>query len=95
MNNNFTYVDGGAAAQPQQTTNSLQKKINADIDRMVDISLFKSEEISVLIKNTVDIKCKVCGSDNVNVIAKQVRSSDEATSKFYTCLACGNRWRVD
>lgn len=74
--------------------NSIQAIINEDIDKMVDITLFKSEQTSVLIKNTVGIKCERCGSDNVNVFHKQMRSADEATSKFYTCLNCGNKWRV-
>ena len=76
------------------TQNSIQQKINEDIDQMIDVSLYKTQETSVMIKNTVGIKCKVCGSDNVNLFTKQTRSADEASSRFYTCLNCGNKWRV-
>lgn len=76
------------------TQNSIQQKINEDIDQMIDVSLYKTQETSVMIKNTVGVKCKVCGSDNVNLFTKQTRSADEASSRFYTCLNCGNKWRV-
>lgn len=75
-------------------TNAIQQKINNDIDKLIDISLYKTQETSVMIKNTVGVNCKNCGSDNVNVFTKQMRSADEAASRFYTCLNCGNKWRV-
>lgn len=73
----------------------IQKKINNKIDNLINITLYKTEKINVMIKNTVGIVCKKCKSDNVNVYVKQTRSSDEASSKFYTCLNCGNKWKVD
>ena len=76
------------------TQNSIQQKINEDIDKMIDVSLYKTQETSVMIKNTVGVNCKNCGSDNVNMFTKQTRSADEAASRFYTCLNCGNKWRV-
>lgn len=77
------------------TQNVIQSKINDTIDKMYDISVFKTEQIITLIKNTVGIKCPRCKSENVNVYEKQTRSSDEAKSKFYTCIDCGNKWRKD
>lgn len=76
------------------TQNSIQQKINEDIDKMIDISLYKTQETTTMIKNTIGVHCKNCGSDNVNLFTKQMRSADEAASKFYTCLNCGNKWRV-
>lgn len=74
--------------------NPIQKQINNEIDTKYDISQYKTVHIETMIKNTVDIKCKQCGSDNVNVYTYQSRSSDEASSKYYTCLNCGIKWRV-
>lgn len=74
---------------------TIQESINEDLLRTINIQAFLQEAIQYMVKNTVGIKCKKCGSDNVWVESKQVRSSDEATSKFYTCLQCGNKWRVD
>lgn len=70
-----------------------QEKLNADLDRMVKIEAFKSHNINTLVKNTDGVKCKVCNSDNVNVIQKQIRSADEGSTNFYTCIDCGNKWR--
>lgn len=70
----------------------LQDKIYDDL-RQIDFSEYKTKVIDVMIKNTVNIHCKNCKSDNVYVFSKQVRSADEATSKFYTCLDCGQKWR--
>lgn len=73
----------------------LQRLIDKDLRERIPISVFIQEKIVTMIKNTVGIKCKVCGSDNVYVESKQVRSADEAMTKFYTCLNCGNKWRFD
>lgn len=73
----------------------LQKLIDNDLRKRIPIDAFKQKKIITMIKNTVGIKCKQCGSDNVYVESKQVRSADEAMTKFYTCLNCGNKWRFD
>lgn len=73
----------------------LQNLINKDLRARIPIEAFKQEKLVTMVKNTVGIKCKACGSDNVYVESKQVRSADEAMTKFYTCLECGNKWRFD
>lgn len=77
---------------PVQT---LQDIVNVALRRNIDMNIFKIDAINVHVKNTVNVKCKTCGSDNVFVESRQVRSADEAMTKFYTCLNCGNKWRVD
>lgn len=71
----------------------LQAKINVVLDQMVNTKLFKTENIDTLVKNTDGIVCKKCGSDNVNVVQKQIRSADEGSTNFYTCINCGSKWR--
>lgn len=73
----------------------LQRLIDKDLRERIPIDAFKQKNIVTMVKNTVGIKCKQCGSDNVYVESKQVRSADEAMTKFYTCLNCGNKWRFD
>lgn len=73
----------------------LQNIVNKFLDEHIDLEMYKHVEESTLIKNTVGVKCKHCGSENIYVFSKQVRSADEATSKFYTCIDCGNKWRVN
>lgn len=92
-----TRSKGGLKVSKKTTTDPLylQKLIDKDLRERIPISAFLQEKIVTMIKNTVGIKCKQCGSDNVYVESKQVRSADEAMTKFYTCLNCGNKWRFD
>jgi DNA-directed RNA polymerase subunit M/transcription elongation factor TFIIS len=75
--------------------NEIQEIINKDLRARISVKDFKSEFIATRVKNTANVKCKKCNSDNVFVEEKQLRSSDEAATKLYECLNCGNRWRVD
>ena len=80
--------------QPQQKY-SIQNEINKLLYKTVPISAFIQDTINTKIKNTVGIICKKCGSDNVYSESRQTRSADEAMTVFYTCLNCGNRWKVN
>lgn len=85
----------GAAAKTKSNVSSIQELINKKLLEMIPIDAFKQEEIQTKVKNTVGVICSRCKSDNVYVQSRQVRSADEAMTKFYECLHCGNRWRVD
>ncbi len=37
--------------------------------------------------------CSKCGNDEIIIYTKQERSADEATSEYYICAKCGNRWK--
>lgn len=73
----------------------IQRLIDHELRARIPIDAFKQERIVTQVKNTVGIKCKQCGSENVYVESKQVRSADEAMTKFYTCLDCKFQWRFD
>lgn len=90
-------VSGGVKVSKKAKVDPLylQRLIDKDLRERISIDSFKQDKIDTMIKNTVNIKCKACGSDNVFVESKQVRSADEAMTKFYTCLNCGNKWRFD
>lgn len=75
-----------------QNTDWIQEIVLEDL-KDIDLTPYKTKVVNVMIKNTVNIHCKKCKSDNVYVNSKQVRSADEATTKFYTCLDCGQKWR--
>ena len=85
----YTHVD-----EIEYELTDTQIKVLDDLMQLYPPSTFKKSSVNMLIKNTRNIVCKMCGSDNVNVVSKQLRSADEATSKIYTCINCGNRWRV-
>lgn len=90
-------VRGGVkvSKKPKYDPLYLQRIIDKELRERISIDAFKQDKIVTMVKNTVGIKCKQCGSDNVYVESKQVRSADEAMTKFYTCLNCGNKWRFD
>jgi DNA-directed RNA polymerase subunit M/transcription elongation factor TFIIS len=78
-----------------KAVNEIQEIINLDLRARIAIEDFVSEFIDVKVKNTHNVKCKKCNSDNVYVEEKQLRSADEAASMLFLCLDCGNRWRRD
>lgn len=74
--------------------NELQKYLNEIIDEQIPIERFVAAGINEkLIKNTYGVKCPKCGSEDVNEQEMQTRSADEASTKLFVCLQCGNRWR--
>ena len=70
----------------------IQKIINQELREQIHVEDFKQTAIKTKIKNTSDRKCRECGSDNIYVMSVQTRSADEATTKKYECLDCGNKW---
>ena len=40
------------------------------------------------------LRCKRCGSIDVNWDQKQTRGADEAMTVFCVCAQCGNRWKM-
>lgn len=90
QNNGF---GGGAKQKAPKFT--IQNEINKTLFKNVPISAFIQDVINTKVKNTVEVYCKKCGSDNVFSESRQTRSADEATTIFYTCLNCGNKWKMN
>jgi DNA-directed RNA polymerase subunit M len=42
---------------------------------------------------TTDILCEKCGHGKAYYFFRQTRAADEATTRFFECTKCGNRWR--
>ena len=72
---------------------TIQTEINKYLIENVPISAFIEEAIDMRVANTVGIKCKKCGSENIYSESRQTRSSDEAMTVFFTCLDFGARWK--
>lgn len=45
--------------------------------------------------NTSMYQCRKCKSRECHYYELQTRSGDEPSTLFITCLACGNRWRME
>jgi DNA-directed RNA polymerase subunit M/transcription elongation factor TFIIS len=84
-----------AKKKSQHQQYSVQKELNQDLYKAVDMNAFKKEYVNMMVKNTSGIVCRKCKSDNVNVRLVQTRSADEAPTQFYTCLNCNNRWKTN
>ena len=58
-----------------------------------DVSaMFEQVQVKVKDKRNALGRCGRCKSVNVKSVARQIRSSDEGMSVFYTCQDCGNEW---
>lgn len=73
----------------------IQEQIITELLSTINTDAFKRKGIDTLINNETSVKCPECGSNNINVKSQQTRSADEATTKFYTCLDCKYRWRIN
>ena len=88
-------ISGGLKVKVKTKKNTIQEEINKTLFKNVPISAFIQDVINVKVKNTVEVYCKKCGSDNVFSESRQTRSADEATTIFFTCLNCGNKWKMN
>ncbi|PLN75201.1 transcription factor S-II-domain-containing protein [Aspergillus taichungensis] len=43
----------------------------------------------------IDLDCIKCPSKKVTYAQVQLRSADEGSTIFYTCIQCGHRWQED
>ena len=60
-------------------------------DEVVKVAEQKDKEL--LGDAKILMKCRSCGSENVNVELKQTRSADEPMTQFYTCRECETTWK--
>lgn len=80
-------------AKKVYTKETIQNKINEDIDNLIDISKYKKSIKNLIVKNTYGVKCPECKSENIHVDQQQMRSADEGATNFYTCIDCKFKWK--
>jgi DNA-directed RNA polymerase I subunit RPA12 len=51
------------------------------------------EELHRTEQATVEEDCPKCGHGIARFTTAQLRSADEGSTVFYTCVACGLKWR--
>lgn len=59
-----------------------------------EVTLIESKEDRNVLPKT-KIKCPKCDNNEAYWMIRQMRSSDEPESRFYTCTKCGHKWRED
>lgn len=85
-------IEGGKTSQ---SNNIIQDKVSTKLRKDINMEAFKRKRVKTKMCNTTGLKCRTCGSSDIYVESKQVRSADEATTKFYECLNCGATWSVN
>ena len=59
-----------------------------------DLTLIEDKDKANVLPKT-KINCPKCSNNEAYWMMRQMRSSDEPESRFYTCTKCGHKWRVD
>jgi len=67
--------------------------IVVDKQEKKEVTIIEDEDESILPKTR--IKCPKCDNNEAYWMIRQMRSSDEPESRFYTCTKCKHKWRVD
>lgn len=72
-----------------------KKGSNVVVDKQnkKEVTVIENKEDNVLPKTK--IKCPKCDNNEAYWMIRQMRSSDEPESRFYTCTKCGHKWRED
>lgn len=73
-----------------------KKKSNVVVikKKETEVTLIEDKEKNNILPIT-KVLCTKCGNTEAYWIIRQMRSSDEPESRFYTCTKCGYKWRED
>ena len=74
---------------------SLLENICARADELIILSNYRRDDSDIKLQcNTINIKCRRCGGEQIYQSQKQTRAADEAATNIYLCLNCGYTWRT-
>ena len=57
-----------------------------------EVTIIENKDENNILPKT-KIKCPKCDNNEAYWMIRQMRSSDEPESRFYTCTKCGHKWR--
>lgn len=74
------------------------KNLGDNNEYAVSEEIKETESVKVLSnestpKSTIREICPECGHDKASYELKQMRSADEAPTRFFECAKCGYKWR--
>jgi transcription factor S len=69
----------------------LDLKTSEKIDKKEGVEIYSKKDEKVL--PIVTEKCKKCKHNKAYFWTVQTRAGDEAETKFFKCVKCGNTWR--
>jgi len=64
------------------------------LDEILTISQEAEPKPTIVLPMTSFLKCRRCGSTEVQFDQKQTRSADEGMTSFCTCKNCGSTWKM-
>ena len=71
----------------------IDMKITEKVDEAAPVAVVSEKDGNV--NPITDWDCRKCKSKRAYFWIRQMRAGDEAESKFYKCVKCGNTVRVD
>ena len=63
-------------------------------EHFLALSLLQHSVDSVSVGADDGLECRSCKSNKITVEQRQTRSADEGFTVFFTCVSCGQRWRI-
>lgn len=97
IKNKFKNDEFASLTNDQMKSSVLKRLQQAEIERAEGISNMLKQKYdavnSMALKNSL-LKCRNCGSSDINWTQKQTRGADESMTVFCSCSTCGNRWRM-
>ncbi len=70
------------------------KNIVVEKQEKKEITVIEEKDKKSILPKT-KIVCPKCGHNEAYWMIRQMRSSDEPESRFYTCTKCSHKWRED
>ncbi|EME40835.1 hypothetical protein DOTSEDRAFT_137176 [Dothistroma septosporum NZE10] len=74
-------------SKPSAFPSALRTRLRSDVQEISEAD----RQTEVIIKHT----CENCGNDEVKFYTMQLRSADEGSTVFYTCLKCNHKWNTN
>jgi DNA-directed RNA polymerase subunit M len=85
-------IDGVPTCKKCGYSQKAGKQIVVDKREEKEVTVIEDKDKSNILPKT-KIPCPKCKHNEAFWIIRQMRSSDEPESRFYTCVKCGHKWR--
>lgn len=93
----YKLVELASLTNDQMKSSLLKRFQAAELERAESISNMLKQKYDAVNSTALTkslLKCRNCGSADINWTQKQTRGADESMTIFCSCASCGNRWRM-
>ncbi|OQO09421.1 hypothetical protein B0A48_04819 [Cryoendolithus antarcticus] len=74
-------------SKPDAFPSSLRDRLRTDVREVAEGEIQQDA--------LIDVPCEKCGNPQTRYYTRQLRSADEGSTVFYTCVKCGHKWNVN